>query len=316
MQSIPWGDPTQIALQPAVLLLPASVGAPRELAYGNCRPGCGRPAGSDSCRECLAGSYGTGDGVCRLCGPGLFGNASSGATDESVACTECPAGRYMPAWGAASCTLCPVGHICADGIELAPDLTLRSVAETGAIPLPTACPRGTYNPSTGKSEPAACLACATGRYRAGSAGLAASDCAACDAGYFAASAGAHQCAACAPSTYQPEAGMPSCDFCPLGFFSSVAAATACEQCPTGRYGVLDAAGAPRCEDCELGTYGEALLRIASERQEAKEALIPATERAEQLEQAVARLQHENERLRSRNATLLERERQRRQSLTS
>merc|ERR1740124_1432459 len=61
MQSTPWGDPRHIALLPAVRLLAPPPDGPRALAYGNCSTGCGRPSGSDGCRTCLPGSYGTGE---------------------------------------------------------------------------------------------------------------------------------------------------------------------------------------------------------------------------------------------------------------
>ena len=83
--SLPWGDPTQIALLPAVRLLPASVGAPRNLAYGNCTPGCGR-AGGDGCRACLGLVRPRRQHLPAM--PGTFGNASesAGGTNAADAC--------------------------------------------------------------------------------------------------------------------------------------------------------------------------------------------------------------------------------------
>ena len=59
-------------------------------------------------------------------------------------------------------------------------------------------------------------------------------------------------------------------------------------------------------------YGEALVRLATERQKAEAALAPAVGRAAELEQEISQLTAEANRLRARNATLLERERKRRQ----
>ena len=266
--SLPWGDPTQIALLPAVRLLPASVGGPRNLAYGNCTPGCGRPAGGDGCRACLAGSYGLGDGICRLCRPGTFGNASESAggfTNAAEACEKCDDGTYAPSFGASVCRDCPVGHLCNDDSVLSSLLTLEPVAAAGAIPMPTACPRGTYNPYERQSEPDSCLACAAGRFRPGAAGTALSSCDLCDAGYFSGTPGAHVCDACAPSTFVAARGSASCAYCERGFYSDASAATQCEACPRGRYGMLSddpavgplGVGAPSCVDCIPGTYSDA-----------------------------------------------------------
>ena len=235
-------------------LLASPAGGPRALAYGNCSNGCGRPSGSDGCRICLPGSYGTGEGVCRLCVAGKYGNASiSRASSATEACIKCDQGKFVAAYGAAVCAACPIGHVCTDAYVLAADLTLQPVPPTGAIPLPTACPRGTYNPSEGAAEPAACLLCATGRYRNASGGTANSSCEPCLPGYFASTAGAFLCDACAPSTYQPAAASARCKQCPAGYFSLSEAATACEGCPWGKFGEADAAGS-RCVDCPMGTY--------------------------------------------------------------
>ena len=235
-------------------LLASPAGGPRALAYGNCSTGCGRPSGSDGCRICLPGSYGTGEGVCRLCVAGKYGNASiSRASSATEACIKCDQGKFVAAYGAAVCAACPIGHVCTDAHVLAADLTLQPVPPTGAIPLPTPCPRGTYNPSEGAASPAACLLCAEGRYRNESGGTVASSCLPCLPGYFASTAGAFLCDACAPSTYQPAAASARCEQCPAGYFSSSEAATACEGCREGTFGQADAAGS-RCVDCPMGTY--------------------------------------------------------------
>ena len=257
MQSTPWGEPKHITLMPAVRLLATQPGEPRTLGYGNCSTGCGRPAGSDGCRICLPGSYGTGEGVCRLCVAGKYGNASiSRASSATEACIKCDEGKFVASYGAAACAACPIGHVCTDAYVLAADLTLQPVPSTGSIPLPTACPRGTYNPSEGAAEPAACLLCAAGRYRNSSGGTNASSCKACLPGYFASAPGASVCDACGPSTYQPAAASASCEQCPAGFFSLVDAATACEECRAGTFGEADRAGS-RCVECPMGTYSNA-----------------------------------------------------------
>ena len=62
--------------------------------------------------------------------------------------------------------------------------------------------------------------------------------------------------------------------------------------------------------------GEALVRLASEKQQAEAALAPMTRVAREREEQQKELLAENDRLRARNATLLERERVRRQANTA
>ena len=61
-------------------------------------------------------------------------------------------------------------------------------------------------------------------------------------------------------------------------------------------------------------YGEALVRLSQERQQAHGELGPAKRRVRELEEETMRLRADCDRLRARNATLLERERRRRQAL--
>ena len=58
-------------------------------------------------------------------------------------------------------------------------------------------------------------------------------------------------------------------------------------------------------------YGKAVLRLTAERKEAQEQLAPLERKAQLLEAELDRLQTESQRLRARNAQLLERERRRR-----
>ena len=62
--------------------------------------------------------------------------------------------------------------------------------------------------------------------------------------------------------------------------------------------------------------GEALVRLANEKQQAEAALAPMTRVARESEEQQTELLAENDRLRARNATLLERERVRRQTNTA
>ena len=58
-------------------------------------------------------------------------------------------------------------------------------------------------------------------------------------------------------------------------------------------------------------YGKAVLRLTAERKEAQEQLAPLERKAQLLEAELDRVQTESQRLRARNAQLLERERRRR-----
>ena len=62
--------------------------------------------------------------------------------------------------------------------------------------------------------------------------------------------------------------------------------------------------------------GEALVRMANEKQRAEAALAPVARVARENEEQQKELLAENDRLRARNATLLERERVRRQANTA
>jgi hypothetical protein len=159
-QAVSWGDPTTIALVAAARHSPPPppgewpVPLSGELYYGNCTPGCGRSTGADECIACARGSFGDGDGICRLCAPGHAGNGSRAT--EKGACARCLPGSYSPIYGATACTTCPVGAFCADGYALTQYGLLTAAPPRGGIAVPVLCPVGTYNPLPGSVGPDAC----------------------------------------------------------------------------------------------------------------------------------------------------------------
>eukprot|EP00966_Prymnesium_polylepis_P077425 1793759-Prymnesium_polylepis.1 len=261
MQLRSWGEPTHIRVLPAVRLPPSSPGTPRELRYGNCPPGCGRPSGSDACALCQHGSYGTGNGVCTLCGVGRYGNRSTvpaGLAAQASACRSCPPGQYSPVHGATACRLCPRGAFCADGWTLTAQGELVAAPISGRISLPTLCPRGRFNPDQGAPGPHACRLCAPGRYRVEPNATRAAQCLSCVPGSFAAANGSHGCALCPASTASDVVAAPSCSICAPGRFSAADGALACSACPLGAHGPAAGGVSPTCTLCGAGTFGDTL----------------------------------------------------------
>jgi hypothetical protein len=258
--SISWGDPTTVALVTAARVAPPPppgqwpVKTSGELFYGNCTPGCGRPIGIDDCAPCAAGSYGTGDGLCRRCAPGSFGSDARQA-HESGACTSCPRGSFAPSFGSKLCQLCPAGAFCADGFTLSEHHLLISRPPVGGIPLPVLCPVGTYNPNNSSTSPSDCLACPAGTYRALPGGVSRDQCLECAPGSSSPSQSSY-CGLCRPSTAQPLAGAPTCDECPAGTFSNTTGALSCSLCPLGSHGPTPGGADHECLPCNPGSFSD------------------------------------------------------------
>jgi hypothetical protein len=86
-----------------------------------------------------------------------------------------------------------------------------------------ACPRGTYNPTTGASSSAACRPCP-----AGTAGT---------------QMGVSACQQCQPGTYQDQTGQLACLSCPAGTYQDEAGQSGCKPCPPNS---SSSAGATTC----------------------------------------------------------------------
>ncbi len=148
-------------------------------------------AGQAICgRSCPKGTYGVREGgvsaaqACASCAPGRFSDAA-GATE----CPPCPSGTFAEGEGAAACAPCPPG---------------RASAAIGAANASTcaACEVGLFNGYEGQSF---CSAqCPRGRYGAAAGGVdAASACAPCAAGTFAAAPASAACTPCRQGVETP-----------------------------------------------------------------------------------------------------------------
>lgn len=259
-KAISWGDPITIAVVTAARRAPPpppgswpdrSAGT---LYYGRCAAGCGRPAGIDDCRPCEIGTYGDGDGVCRSCPIGWSGIA---ARSSSLAggCRSCPPGSYATHAGSTMCTTCPKGSFCADGYQLSQYGVLETAPRMGGIAMPTLCPVGTYNPNTGSTSPADCIACPAGTAQPALGATAAEQCVRCEPG-SASRAQSSACSLCRPTSAQPLAGMPECDECPPGTYSNTTGATFCSLCPRGSFFEEAGNSDPNCRVCAPGTYAQ------------------------------------------------------------
>ena len=259
-QAISWGDPTTVNLVTAARSAPPPPPgfwpnpAAGTLTYGRCAAGCGRPSGVDDCRACGSGFYGTGDGICRLCPVGTYGNFSR-SPSLALACAPCPAGFYAPSAGSRSCSRCPIGAFCADGFEVSSYGILGNAPLQNAIPLPTLCPVGTYNPSTGSTSPTACIACPAGTRQPGTGATSPEQCLVCGAGSASRSQSSY-CAPCTPSTAQPRDGQEECEECALGTYSNTDGAAQCSPCPTGSFGPQVGGANPLCDACAPGKYAD------------------------------------------------------------
>ena len=288
-QAVSWGDPTTVALVSAVRVAPPSppgewpLAGAGTLQYGACASGCGRPTGVDACVACQPGSFGTGDGTCEFCRPGLRGRsvltsfnvsidentththtrlepvARGGSSDE--ACEPCPLGSYNPLHGAQSCRVCPAGAFCADGFVLTEYGILSARPLSGGITLPVLCPVGTFNPLVGASDPSACERCPAGTANPTPGGVSNTSCVPCLPG-SASGVQASHCEPCAPSSAQPAVGAPQCDICPPGTYANVTGLTSCRLCPTGSHGPFEGEVAHECRPCGAGTYADVRGSVA------------------------------------------------------
>jgi len=141
-------------------------------------------ATSDSCVDCLAGTYAAAAGAsrCSNCEAGKYSRARasecrscpagfSALLERSTGCKPCSAGRYSSE-GASECSLCAAG-------------TYSPASHTRCVP----CPAGSFS-ETGASK---CLFCDKGKY---SAGEGAGACTACPTGETSEKAGLTACSSC------------------------------------------------------------------------------------------------------------------------
>lgn len=179
------------------------------------------------------------------CTPGTFNSAPSLSATK---CVSCPKGKLSENLRATSCQDCPVGGYCgAEGAAV-----LRQTY--------TPCPTGTYNPSTGSSDSAACITCPAGKANPIPGLSDDTACKPCLPGSYAASPGIGVCPLCDAGKYQDEAGQTACKPCTAGYLC-VEGSSAPQPCPGGTHAdqaVLAANGflsniASDCANCPAGT---------------------------------------------------------------
>lgn len=237
--------------------------------------------------KCPAGTYGskaglTGDpgSVCTTCPAGYY--CAEGATEPKV----CGKGKYSVAGakdaGTPLCTKCPAGSYCAKEATADTDVTACAagficnvlVGDVGVTEVPfhptyscpagqycaqgvaagTKCPKGTYNPVSGKTVLADCIQVPEGFYADvdGTVSIASNQ---CPAGYFCL-AGAQSKTAnpCPKGTYRSLTGakqLSDCATCPTGYYCGENTVTPIE-CPQGYY-CTNGISAP--VKCPKGYYG-------------------------------------------------------------
>ena len=210
---------------------------------------------------------------CAMCEQGTYKNVSG-----SMACSECPAGKYLPHQGAVSkaqCLDCPAFSWSIPG---APNVsyclcnqgyTSGSIENVTGELLPTCepCSAGKYKPFTGPGECLPCDDAATSPVaakiltqcscNAGYTGRDGGACRPCPTGYYKDAIGSSACAPCPQGTYQSDqaaASLALCLSCPSGKSSPVASNTTDDcVCFAGYYrlsGKLD------CVPCVPGTFKE------------------------------------------------------------
>ena len=235
--------------------------------------------------QCSAGYY----CVSRSSSPTPALSAEGGPCQQGTYCeqgasveTPCPKGTYgdralLPSL--ADCTICPPGEFCAqsglsapNGSCLAGYYCTNGSEEANPVGQsygdecpsgyycpahsyqPTACPAGSYNPNTQRTDSSACLACDPGNY-CNSTGLS-SMTGSCDEGYYCISSASSSAPTdgttgniCPEGSYCP-LGSSQHLFCPNGTYTNHTGAAACYDCPAGYYCV----NRDRADLCLPGFY--------------------------------------------------------------
>ena len=160
-------------------------------------------------------------------------------------CHKCKQGYYKkPETGKTineinTCTICPKGYSC-DGLNA------------------TKCPKGQYQPNTGKDK---CIACPAGTYAKVEGTT--DNCTACDAGYYCPKEEMDVPVRC-PAGHYSAAGASACTACEAGKIPN-AAQTDCSKCPAGTeskgagggiytYDEVNKTSTSTCYTCQEGTY--------------------------------------------------------------
>ena len=232
----------------------------------SCTQGKASTGVNDQCTPCVAGKYQELDSApaysCKSCGPGLYGDTAE-QTSESVACKDCPKGRWSSASGldgssGTPCTGCGLG-------------TYNSQVAQVSVASCTDCGEGKYNDAVGQDDISDCKYCAAGfKFTAKTtvcdecaSGLYQEQnnsptavCKSCAAG-FKFTAKNTVCDECASGLYQEQNNSPTavCKSCAAGF-KFTAKNTVCGECASGLYQEQNDQANVKCKVCEKGTYTE------------------------------------------------------------
>lgn len=136
---------------------------------------------------------------------------------------RCPAGSFGTTLRATHCRECPAGGFCA------------AVGAASASMAFTQCPAGTYNPETGASSNAACIACPVGTANPVPGSVDPAVCLLCLPGTLAAVEGTAVCQQCQAGQFQRQYGQTACEDCIPGFYCREGAAES-TPCPAGHFG--------------------------------------------------------------------------------
>ena len=270
-----YSSSTSLSLESQCTACPAGVVCPytgsRELETGlTCQPGHACAGSTTSFRPdpCPAGQYSddtpflTATSSCNTCPDGYvctegtnvlynpMTKALAGTYAVAGVVTDCPAGTYSKAVGAASaatCKPCPAGYFCPVGST---DY-LSNVCEAGYFcpegstnGQATACPTGTYSTVTGLKSSSECVVCPVGYYCAPDAVTGVWQVTACPAGTYSArimltvevdgTNSERGCLACPAGYYCPDTPTFQPIACLPGSFSA-ASATICTPCAVNYY---------------------------------------------------------------------------------
>ncbi|KAH8062471.1 hypothetical protein JL722_3389 [Aureococcus anophagefferens] len=224
-----------------------------------CAAGFYSGSGATACTPCAAGSYSAnvdGATTCTTAAAGFFVGAP-GASAQ----TPCPAGTYSGS-AAVACTPCGVGSYSAnrDGATSCNTATAGSFVGAAGATAETACPLGRYSGSAATE----CAPCAPGTYAAAEGQTSCtlvsgggyvdvdgpSEQLPCAPGRYSGS-GAVACEPCPTTMYAASAGSSSCSLVDAGFYVAATGASSMAACEPGSY---SGSGASACTACEQGRY--------------------------------------------------------------
>ncbi|UJR29367.1 hypothetical protein I4U23_010579 [Adineta vaga] len=136
-------------------------------------------------------------------------------------CAPCELGYYANASGTASCSVCPIGAMCADAAKSPAPCPLGTYVSCTGQTFCSPCALGTYTPSVGSTH---CIDCPVGAMCPD----ATKSPTPCPRGTYASCTGQACCSPCALGTYTPNAGSIHCIKCPPGVQCPKSPTTACD----------------------------------------------------------------------------------------